>query len=94
MRRTSSGTGRQLGLFLEGEARHQPAEETHEALIQTLADLLLEAYGEETHDEPKFVVRELRPQVVHTHGYRADVQAGAVARRLVIPASSTVHGFT
>ena len=36
----------------------------------------------------------LCPQVVHTHGYRADVQAGAVARRLGIPRVSTVHGFT
>ena len=36
----------------------------------------------------------LRPQVVHTHGYRADVQASAVGRRLEIPTLSTVHGFT
>ena len=56
MRRTSSATVKQIGLFLDREATsHQPAEETHEALIQTLADLLLEAYGEETHDEPKVV---------------------------------------
>ena len=34
------------------------------------------------------------PQVVHTHGYRADVQAGSVARRLGIATISTVHGFT
>jgi glycosyltransferase involved in cell wall biosynthesis len=38
--------------------------------------------------------RRLRPQVVHSHGYRADVQAGAVAHRLGIPAVTTVHGFT
>lgn len=55
MRRTSSAMVKQLGLFLEREASHQPAEETHEALIQALADLLLEAYGEEMHDEPKVV---------------------------------------
>lgn len=55
MRRTSSATVNQLGLFLEREASHQPAEEIHEALIQALADLLLEAYDEETHDEPKAV---------------------------------------
>src|SRR5262249_43233320 len=35
-----------------------------------------------------------RPDIVHTHGYRADVQAGAVARRLRIAAVTTVHGFT
>ena len=38
--------------------------------------------------------RRAAPQVVHTHGYRADVQGGAVARRLGIPTISTVHGFT
>jgi glycosyltransferase involved in cell wall biosynthesis len=32
--------------------------------------------------------------VVHTHGYRADLQAGAVARRLGLATVSTVHGFT
>lgn len=35
-----------------------------------------------------------RPDVVHTHGYRADVQGGAVASRLRIPLVTTVHGFT
>ena len=36
----------------------------------------------------------LRPDVVHTHGYRADVLDAAMARRLGIPVVSTVHGFT
>ena len=36
----------------------------------------------------------VKPEVVHTHGYRADVIAGALARALHIPAVSTVHGFT
>ena len=36
----------------------------------------------------------LRPDVVHTHGYRADVLDAAIARRLGIPVVSTVHGFT
>ncbi|MGH7631232.1 MAG: glycosyltransferase [Gemmatimonadales bacterium] len=38
--------------------------------------------------------RALAPDVVHTHGYRADIQAGAVARGLGIPSVTTVHGFT
>jgi glycosyltransferase involved in cell wall biosynthesis len=40
------------------------------------------------------LVARLRPLVVHTHGYRADVIAGAVARSRRIPIVSTVHGFT
>lgn len=36
----------------------------------------------------------LRPDVVHTHGYRTDVLDAAVARGLGIPVVSTVHGFT
>lgn len=40
------------------------------------------------------LVNHLRPDVVHTHGYRADVIAGAVARAHHVPTVSTVHGFT
>jgi glycosyltransferase involved in cell wall biosynthesis len=40
------------------------------------------------------VCRELRPDVVHTHGYRPDVVDAGVARRLGIPVVTTVHGFT
>lgn len=53
---------------------------------------------------PRSYRRELRalaelctsrcPQVVHTHGFRADVQAGRIAGRAGIPRVSTVHGFT
>ncbi|HEX4600974.1 MAG TPA: glycosyltransferase [Gemmatimonadales bacterium] len=38
--------------------------------------------------------RRLRPDVVHTHGYRPDVLDAGVARRLDIPIVTTVHGFT
>lgn len=34
------------------------------------------------------------PDVVHTHGYRPDVLAGGVARRLGHATVTTVHGFT
>jgi len=40
------------------------------------------------------LIRTRRPDVLHTHGYRADVQAGAVARRLGVPTVTTVHGIT
>lgn len=36
----------------------------------------------------------LRPDVVHTHGYRSDVVDAGVARALGIPVVTTVHGFT
>jgi glycosyltransferase involved in cell wall biosynthesis len=38
--------------------------------------------------------RQLRPAVVHTHGYRSDVVGARAARRLGIPVVSTAHGFT
>lgn len=38
--------------------------------------------------------RRLRPDVVHTHGYRVDVVDAAAARRLGFPTVTTVHGFT
>jgi glycosyltransferase involved in cell wall biosynthesis len=38
--------------------------------------------------------RQLRPDVVHTHGYRPDVLDAGIARRLGIPVVTTVHGFT
>ena len=40
------------------------------------------------------LVARLQPRVVHTHGYRADVIGGAVARAHRVPTVSTVHGFT
>ena len=37
--------------------------------------------------------RRVRPDVVHTHGYRADVVDGPAARRTGVPVVTTVHGF-
>jgi glycosyltransferase involved in cell wall biosynthesis len=37
--------------------------------------------------------RRLRPDVVHTHGYRPDVVDAGAARRLDIPTVTTIHGF-
>ena len=39
-------------------------------------------------------IRRIGPDVVHTHGYRADVLAGFAATRNGIPRVSTAHGFT
>ena len=38
--------------------------------------------------------RKLRPDVVHTHGYQADVIAGPAARRVESAVVTTLHGFT
>jgi glycosyltransferase involved in cell wall biosynthesis len=42
----------------------------------------------------KSLCESVRPDIVHTHGYRPDVLAAGVARRLSIPTVSTIHGFT
>ena len=39
-------------------------------------------------------LKAMGPDVVHTHGYRADVQGEAVARALGVATVTTVHGFT
>ena len=44
--------------------------------------------------EIRHLCQRLKPQVVHTHGYRPDVIDAGVARALGIPIVSTVHGFT
>jgi glycosyltransferase involved in cell wall biosynthesis len=40
------------------------------------------------------LIGEIRPHLVHTHGYRPDVVDAPVARSLGVPAVTTVHGFT
>jgi len=40
------------------------------------------------------VMDAVRPAVVHTHGYRADLIGGLAARRSGIPWVATAHGFT
>jgi glycosyltransferase involved in cell wall biosynthesis len=40
------------------------------------------------------VLRELKPDVMHSHGYRPDVVSGGVARSEGVATVSTAHGFT
>jgi glycosyltransferase involved in cell wall biosynthesis len=40
------------------------------------------------------LIERLKPDLVHTHGYRADVIGSLAARRRKVATVSTVHGFT
>jgi glycosyltransferase involved in cell wall biosynthesis len=40
------------------------------------------------------ICRRIQPDIVHTHGYRADVVDAGAARRLGVPTVTTAHGFT
>src|SRR5262245_59997143 len=40
------------------------------------------------------LLESISPDVVHTHGYHADILLRSVAQRLSIPTLATVHGFT
>jgi glycosyltransferase involved in cell wall biosynthesis len=44
--------------------------------------------------ELRRLVRNLRPQIIHSHGYVADVIVGAVRTVSHVPTASTTHGFT
>jgi glycosyltransferase involved in cell wall biosynthesis len=40
------------------------------------------------------LIRGRAPVIVHTHGYRAVVQAGSIGQSFGCPSAATVHGFT
>jgi glycosyltransferase involved in cell wall biosynthesis len=60
---------------------------THQIVVST------RAYSRERAAIADFC-RCLRPDAVHTHGYRPDVIDAGVARRFSIPIVTTAHGFT
>jgi glycosyltransferase involved in cell wall biosynthesis len=60
---------------------------------RTVIALPPRAYGRERAGIADVCAR-IRPDVVHTHGYRTDVIDSGVARRRKIPTITTVHGFT
>ncbi len=83
-------------LSVIGERGHEPA--LHRQLAGrgvkvTPVALPGRAYGKER-KAYHHLFSTVRPDLVHTHGYRCDVLAGPVAGRLSIPVLSTVHGFT
>lgn len=78
--------------------RGQPEPGLHASLqsrgVETLPiELPARAYSRER-SEYRTLFRRIRPDIVHTHGYRTDVLAGGIAGSLGIPRVTTVHGFT
>lgn len=67
------------------------------SLRGTGADVHVLAVPDRGYWRERALVRNLcrcvRPDVVHTHGYRSDVVDASVARRLGIPTVTTAHGF-
>lgn len=78
------------------------AEEEEHAFLQPLRDagvpvhsLLLPGRGYlRERRSVAALLRELQPDVLHTHGYRPNVVDTGVARKLGVATISTVHGFT
>lgn len=89
------GTGVQVGPIVEPAARPHPLTARLEGAGVPVAPLVVphRAYATEVRAVASLLDR-LDPDVVHTHGYRADVVAGTVARRRGRATVSTVHGFT
>lgn len=52
MKPPKGGSRRQLALSLEHESKHASPKQTREEVVQTLADLLLEALGAEENEQP------------------------------------------
>ena len=93
------------GLQAQGEEHHVTAVLNHRPEHPMVAPL--RAAGVTVHPLPvpprayrvermgiESLCRQVHPDIVHTHGYRADVVDAPIARRLGIRTVSTVHGFT
>lgn len=84
-----------VGAVVEPEARPHPFVGGLLAADMPVAPLVVphRAYLTEMRALRQLLDR-VDPDVVHTHGYRADVLGGFVARRAARPLVSTIHGFT
>ena len=82
-----------VAAILDGQPPEQHAFLDGLGVDRTVIALPPRAYGRERAAIAALCAR-LRPDIVHTHGYRTDVLDSGVARRLKIPTVTTVHGFT
>jgi glycosyltransferase involved in cell wall biosynthesis len=84
------------GLLVEAEQVEEPG--LAAALVATGITVHLLRTPHRAYQRERMMVRDLlrtvRPEVVHTHGYHADVLLRSVAQQLDIPVVATVHGFT
>lgn len=92
---TRRGTDVHVGAVVEPEAvPHSFVEKTGgDGVPVTTLEVPHRRYLAEVR-EVRGLLERVDPGVVHTHGYRADVVEGTVARRAGRPVVSTVHGFT
>ncbi len=83
-----------LVTILDEHARHHPFLELERDGL-TVHPLRVPSRGYLTERRRlRTLLAQIAPEVVHTHGYRADVLSGSVARKLRIPTTATAHGFT
>ena len=81
-----------VGVVEPSETLHPFFAPLHEAGVAAEAVTLPgRAYLRERR-EVRARLRQARPDIVHTHGYRSDLLDGPVARALGVPIVSTVHG--
>lgn len=91
---TGRGYEVEAALLLEGDAAH-PYERVLAEVGAKVHPIRMppRAYRREARALAELLEMR-RPDVVHTHGFRPDVQAGRVAGRAGIARVSTLHGFT
>lgn len=77
-----------------GRADHPFVSESRAAGIDTVPIVVADRRYVKEFGETRRLIQRTGPDVVHTHGYRADVVGAAAARRAGVAVVSTVHGFT
>lgn len=82
-------------LILDEKPNPHPFEEALRAEGREVHALRLapRAYLEERR-RLRLAIKALNPNLLHSHGYRADIQIGSACPRYAMPTMTTLHGFT